>query len=212
MYLHTQGADAAQALLRYLSSAEAAAVYKQRGMGPVAVMLRKSARDSQVRRVGRDNKCADDFKAQTEVDIKPLSRLRSAQNRWGKERRMKRGVWIAVFLVIVITQGLFAADNHLNAQQQLGRRLFEQSCGVCHTRPTLISGMFGPELSRLNLGGQEDLLRKFISEGTARMPGFKYTYNPEQIAAIAAYVKTLPPGTQDLPTARTATKAPTPAQ
>jgi mono/diheme cytochrome c family protein len=125
---------------------------------------------------------------------------------------MKRGVWIAVFLVIVITQGLFAADNHLNAQQQLGRRLFEQSCGVCHTRPTLVSGMYGPELSKLNLGGQEDLLRKFISEGTARMPGFKYTYNPEQIAAIAAYVKTLPPGTQDLPTARPATKAPTPAQ
>lgn len=125
---------------------------------------------------------------------------------------MKRGVSVAVFLVIVLPQGLFAADNHLNAQQQLGRRLFEQSCGVCHTRPTLVSGMYGPELSKLNLGGQEDLLRKFISEGTARMPGFKYTYNPEQIAAIAAYVKTLPPGTQDLPTARTATKAPTPAQ
>ena len=125
---------------------------------------------------------------------------------------MKRGVWIAVFFVAGMPQGLFAAENHLNTQQQLGRRLFEQSCGVCHTRPTLISGMFGPELSRLNLGGQEDLLRKFISEGTARMPGFKYTYNPEQIAAIAAYVKTLPPGTQDLPTARTPTKAPTPAQ
>ncbi len=125
---------------------------------------------------------------------------------------MKRGVWIAVFFVAGMPQGLFAVENHLNAQQQLGRRLFEQSCGVCHTRPTLISGMYGPELSKLNLGGQEDLLRKFISEGTARMPGFKYTYNPEQIAAIAAYVKTLPPGTQDLPTARAATKAPTPAQ
>ena len=125
---------------------------------------------------------------------------------------MKRVVWIAVFFVTGMAQGLFAAENHLDAQQQLGRRLFEQSCGVCHTRPTLTSGMFGPELSRLNLGGQEDLLRKFISEGTARMPGFKYTYSPEQIAAIAAYVKTLPPGTQDLPTARTATKAPTPAQ
>ena len=125
---------------------------------------------------------------------------------------MKRVVWLAVFFVAGMSQYLFAAENHLDAQQQLGRRLFEQSCGVCHTRPTLTSGMFGPELSRLNLGGQEDLLRKFISEGTARMPGFKYTYNPEQIAAIAAYVKTLPPGTQDLPTAQTATKAPTPAQ
>jgi mono/diheme cytochrome c family protein len=125
---------------------------------------------------------------------------------------MKRGVWIAVLFVAAVSQVLFAAEQDLSPQLQLGRRLFDQSCGVCHTRPTLTSGMFGPELSRLNLGGQDDLLRKFISEGTPRMPGFKYTYSPEQIAAIAAYVKTLPPGSQDLPTARTATKAPTPAQ
>ena len=125
---------------------------------------------------------------------------------------MKRTVWISVFFLAAVSQGSFAAENHLNAQQQLGRRLFEQSCGVCHTRPTLISGMYGPELSRLNLGGQEELLRMFISNGTERMPGFKYTYNPEQIAAIAAYIKTLPPGTQDIPTARAPTKAPTPAQ
>ena len=125
---------------------------------------------------------------------------------------MRRGVWIALYLLTGVPQGLLAAENHLNAQQQLGRRLFEQSCGVCHTRPTLISGMYGPELSRLNLGGQEELLRMFISNGTERMPGFKYTYNPEQIAAIVAYIKTLPPGTQDIPTARTPTKAPTPAQ
>jgi mono/diheme cytochrome c family protein len=125
---------------------------------------------------------------------------------------MKRNAWIALILLAAVPQGLFAAEHHLTAPQQLGRRLFEQSCGVCHTRPTLVSGMYGPELSRLNLGGQEELLRTFISNGTARMPGFKYTYNPEQIAAIAAYIKTLPPGTQDFPTARTPTKAPTPAQ
>ncbi|HVO94585.1 MAG TPA: cytochrome c [Terriglobales bacterium] len=120
-----------------------------------------------------------------------------------------RFVWM---LALSLPQVLFAAERDFDPQLQVGRRLFEQSCGVCHTRPTLTSGMFGPELSRLNLGGQEDLLRKFISEGTPRMPGFKYTYSPEQIGAIAAYIKTLPPGTQDLPTARTATKAPTPAQ
>ena len=125
---------------------------------------------------------------------------------------MKRSVRIAVILLIGAPQGLLAAENHLNSQQQLGRRLFEQSCGVCHTRPTLVSGMYGPELSRLNLGGQEELLRTFISNGTARMPGFKYTYDPDQIAAIAAYIKTLPPGTQDIPTARAPAKAPTPAR
>ena len=64
---------------------------------------------------------------------------------------MKHNAWIALILVAAVPQGLFAAENHLTAQQQLGRRLFEQSCGVCHTRPTLISGMYGPELSRLNL-------------------------------------------------------------
>ena len=125
---------------------------------------------------------------------------------------MRHAVWISVFFLTAVSQDLFAAENHLNPQQQLGRRLFEQSCGVCHTRPTLISGMYGPELSRLNLGGQEELLRMLISNGTERMPGFKYTYNPEQIGAIAAYIKTLPPGTQDIPTARAPTKAPTPAQ
>jgi mono/diheme cytochrome c family protein len=125
---------------------------------------------------------------------------------------MKRRVWITLILAIAVPRCLSAAENHLNVQQQLGRRLFEQSCGVCHTRPTLVSGMYGPELSKLNLGGQEDLLRTFISNGTERMPGFRYTYTPDQIAAIAAYIKTLPPGTQDIPTARAPAKAPTPAQ
>lgn len=115
-------------------------------------------------------------------------------------------------LAVALGSRSFAAEDHLSDQQKLGRRLFEQSCGVCHTRPTLVSGMYGPELSSLNLGGRDDLLRTFISNGTARMPGFKYTYDPEQIAAIAAYIKTLPPGNQDIPTARTQARAPTPAQ
>ena len=125
---------------------------------------------------------------------------------------MKCCAGFVLMLALSLPQILLADEKTLDPQLQLGRRLFEQSCGVCHTRPTLTSGMFGPELSRLNLGGQEDLLRKFIGEGTPRMPGFKYNFNAEQIGAIAAYVKTLPPGTQDLPTARTATKAPMPAQ
>ena len=125
---------------------------------------------------------------------------------------MKRSVWIVLIFLVVVPPAVFAAEDHLNEQQKLGRRLFEQSCGVCHTRPTLVSGMYGPELSKINLGGQEELLRTFISNGTARMPGFKYTYSQEQIAAIAAYIKTLPPGNQDIPTARAPAKAPTPMQ
>jgi mono/diheme cytochrome c family protein len=125
---------------------------------------------------------------------------------------MKRNVWIAVILLVGMPQGLFAAEDHLNERQKLGRRLFEQSCGVCHTRPTLVSGMFGPELSKESAGGNEAAMREFITNGTPRMPGFKYTYSSEQIAAIAAYLKTMPRGTQDLPTARTPARAPTPMQ
>jgi mono/diheme cytochrome c family protein len=125
---------------------------------------------------------------------------------------MKHGAWLVLILLAGVSQRVFGAEDHLDDRQKLGRRLFEQSCGVCHTRPTLVAGMYGPELSRLNLGGREDLLATFISNGTPRMPGFKYTYSPEQIAAIAAYIKTLPPGTQDLPAARTSTKAAAPAR
>ena len=127
---------------------------------------------------------------------------------------MKPGVWIALIFLAGAPQGVLAAENHLNLndKQKLGRRLFEQSCGVCHTRPTLVAGMYGPELSKDTSGGKEEYMREVISNGTPRMPGFKYTYNPDQIAAIAAYLKTMPRGTQDIPTARVPTKAPTPAQ
>ena len=125
---------------------------------------------------------------------------------------MKRNIWIALVVLAGLSQGVFAAEDHLNERQKLGRRLFEQSCGVCHTRPTLVAGMYGPELSKESAGGREDVMREFIANGTPRMPGFKYTYNPDQIAAIAAYLKTMPPGTQDLPTARTPARTPTPAR
>jgi mono/diheme cytochrome c family protein len=125
---------------------------------------------------------------------------------------MRRGVWITLLFVSVLSQGASAVEANLTEQQQLGRRLFEQSCGVCHTRPTLIAGLYGPELSKESAGGREDVMRDVISNGTPRMPGFKHTFNPDQIAAIAAYLKTMPPGTQDIPTARAPARPPTPAQ
>ena len=111
---------------------------------------------------------------------------------------MKHRAGIAVALLAGWPQVAVAADEHLNDQQKLGWRLFETSCGVCHTRPTLIAGMYGPELNKETAGGSEELIRGIVTNGTPRMPAFKYTYNPDQIAAIAAYVKTLPVGNQAL--------------
>lgn len=87
-----------------------------------------------------------------------------------------------------------------------GRELYEQSCGVCHTKPLITSGRFGPALSKENLGGQADVMAEVISNGIPqRMPGFKYHLNPGQIRAIVAYVQTLDPPPPDAakPTART---------
>lgn len=108
------------------------------------------------------------------------------------------GVAIAIIAIMLtgLAQSAIAAEMTLNQTQALGRRLMEQHCGVCHTRPTLLSGMYGPELSRETAGGQEAIVREVIANGTPRMPGFRYMFNADQIAAIAAYLKVLPPGTQ----------------
>ena len=36
-------------------------------------------------------------------------------------------------------------------------------------------------------------MREYISNGTPRMPGFRFNFEPEQIGAIVAYLKTVPP-------------------
>src|SRR5947208_1073361 len=77
-----------------------------------------------------------------------------------------------------------AGGGALNDRQLLGMRLFNQSCRVCHTKPVATApAQYGPVLSRDTLGGQEDALRSFISDGTPRMPGFKFSYEPAQIDA-----------------------------
>jgi mono/diheme cytochrome c family protein len=114
---------------------------------------------------------------------------------------MKRSITLTALLLAGLMQGASAADVQLNQTQTLGRRLVDQHCGVCHTRPTLVSGMYGPELSRETAGGREEVVREVVANGTQRMPGFKYMLNTDQIAAIAAYLAVLPPGHQvvDLP-------------
>jgi mono/diheme cytochrome c family protein len=103
---------------------------------------------------------------------------------------MKPSLCLALCLLTVPQTVL--AQAALNDTQRLGQRLFEQSCGICHTRPTLVSGLYGPALSKEAAGGREDVIRDVIGNGTPRMPGFKYTYDATQIAAIAAYLALMP--------------------
>ena len=109
----------------------------------------------------------------------------------------------ASFLAAVVATGLStdalaqlaqsAPDASFTETQREGLRLFSQSCGVCHTTVQQRARQYAPALSRETLGGDEELMRQYISTGTPRMPGFRYNYEPEQINAIVSYIKTVPP-------------------
>jgi mono/diheme cytochrome c family protein len=104
--------------------------------------------------------------------------------------------WVPLVLAFGLSQAAaqpFPDADSLNAQQLRGRNFFNQSCMVCHVKLQITSpAKYGPDLSKNALGGQEAVMREVISNGTPNMPGFKYTYAPDQIADIAAYLKTLP--------------------
>jgi mono/diheme cytochrome c family protein len=108
---------------------------------------------------------------------------------------MPRGVLAAAFVVAwgagALAQG--TPDASFNDSQREGLRLFSQSCGVCHTLVQQRTRQYGPVLSRETLGGDEELMREYISNGTPRMPGFRYYFEPTQIGSIVQYIKTLAP-------------------
>jgi mono/diheme cytochrome c family protein len=102
------------------------------------------------------------------------------------------GVAIAA-IVVLAAASASAQQPALNDSQKLGQSLFVQSCGVCHLKPLLGAPQFGPTLSRDSASGNEDGMRQIIASGSPRMPGFKYLFDETQIAAIASYLKTVPP-------------------
>jgi mono/diheme cytochrome c family protein len=112
---------------------------------------------------------------------------------------MRRSVWVAVLMATLtstwasgaLAQG--APDASFNDTQREGLRLFSQSCGVCHTLVQQRTRQYGPMLSRETLGGDEELIREYISNGTPRMPGFRYNFEPTQINSIVSYLKTITP-------------------
>jgi mono/diheme cytochrome c family protein len=106
---------------------------------------------------------------------------------------MRFSVLVATLIVAAAPAALAQApDASFNDTQKLGLALFSQSCGVCHTLVQQRTKQYGPVLSRETLGGDEDLIREYINNGTPRMPGFRYNFEPPQINSIVQYIKTIP--------------------
>src|SRR6202167_4154380 len=107
---------------------------------------------------------------------------------------MKRTALFGLFVVALSSQGATAqqAGDNLSDQQKAGRQVFAQSCGVCHLPPSLGAKTYGPPLNKDAGGGDDDVMREFITNGTPRMPAFKFYLKPDQIESIISYVRTVP--------------------
>jgi len=120
---------------------------------------------------------------------------------------MTRSAWI-VLAATMVAQGASAQsagpEHALTPTQTAGQRLYAQSCGVCHAKPTLTSGRYGPALSKESLGGLDEAMTQVISQGTGRMPGFRHHFDAPQIQSIVAYLKTVPVPPPDAPAPKTA--------
>jgi mono/diheme cytochrome c family protein len=107
------------------------------------------------------------------------------------------GLLLAVLLLASWPQAAVAqqmtANDNLTDIQRHGRQLVAQSCGVCHLPPAINARTYGPQLSKETAGGSDEIIRGLISEGTPRMPAFKYYLDRGEIDAIIAYLKTVPP-------------------
>jgi mono/diheme cytochrome c family protein len=109
-----------------------------------------------------------------------------------------RRAWGLTILLALAPQAW--AQAPLDAGERQGRALFIQHCAVCHLKPALTAGLYGPALSKDSLNGNAEVMRIFIREGSPRMPGFKYEFTPAEVNTIIRYLQTVPAQAQPAPT------------
>ena len=80
--------------------------------------------------------------------------------------------------------------SDLSPVLQLGQKLFQQRCAVCHTPGKPTNRQVGPRLLKERVIGNEGPIREYIMSGGQNMPGFKDGLSASQINAIVEYLKT----------------------
>ena len=107
---------------------------------------------------------------------------------------MKHSTYLLMFLLAGWSNNTSAQQlgANLTDAQTHGRQVFAQSCGICHLPPESGAKTFGPPLDKAAGGGDDDIMREYILNGTPRMPSFRAYLKPADIDAIIAYVRTVP--------------------
>jgi mono/diheme cytochrome c family protein len=107
---------------------------------------------------------------------------------------MMRNTVVAMVLACAFTTGAAAQSTSttLTEKQIHGRQLFAQSCGICHLQASLNANTYGPPLNKASANANNEVMRIFIMEGSARMPAFKHYLKTADVDAIIDYVRTVP--------------------
>jgi mono/diheme cytochrome c family protein len=109
---------------------------------------------------------------------------------------MKLSMQHCVCLLALLAAGSVPAlaqqSGDLTDMQRHGQQLFAQSCGICHLPPEMGARTYGPPLNKTAGGGDDDIMREYITNGTPRMPSFKAYLKSGDIDAIISYVRTVP--------------------
>jgi mono/diheme cytochrome c family protein len=107
---------------------------------------------------------------------------------------MGRNTVFAMALACAFAGGAAAQSTSatLTEKQIHGRQLYAQSCGICHLQASLNAKTYGPPLNKTSANANNEVMRIFIMEGSARMPAFKHYLKPADVDAIIDYVRTVP--------------------
>ena len=113
---------------------------------------------------------------------------------------MKHTVWLAIMLLftpsIPAQRGASSASEREKASttvesQKAGERLYLQRCALCHAGTPPLFATYGPPLDQQLVKNRGDeWVRKFIVEGSSRMPAFRYTLDEAQVTSIIEFLKT----------------------
>lgn len=101
------------------------------------------------------------------------------------------GIVLGIFPLVASAQQA-GADKSLTDTQKLGKRVFEQRCGICHEQARAGFQTYAPLLYKDLVNGSEEPIKEIIRNGSAKMPGFKLGLQPAEIDAIVEYLKTVP--------------------
>jgi mono/diheme cytochrome c family protein len=108
----------------------------------------------------------------------------------------------------VYDKRLLLTKPQLSEDALKGRALWVQRCAYCHDgvgTPTYKT--LGPWLDAESVRREREAsVRQIIATGSRRMPGFRYTLQPEQVDQLIAFLKSVTPDQK--PTAEQLAKAP----